>query len=97
GDTTNGSVVADAMRVVRVGGTTAADGIVTLALGGNPLNGTSLDNVLPLVDIVAGTVTFDADAHAPTLAPIAPVYQNHASATVNLPAISSDVDGDTLY
>ena len=62
GDESSGSVVADAMRLVRLGSQPVADGITNLSLEGNPLDPHSLDTVLPLVDNLAGVVVVTPNA-----------------------------------
>lgn len=91
----DGSLAADALRLVKVGSLPAAQGLKHLTLQDNPLTGHSLDVVLPIIDGLADTVTVDANTSEPTLMPIATSYTS-----VSVPFAAAlqydDFDGDSV-
>ena len=97
-DLSTGSLVIDAMRLVRFDSQPVADGLLNLSLEGNPLDGHSLDVVMPLVESLADVVSFDANPNAPTLDPITSVFTPvDTPYVIDLQSTFGDADGDTVY
>ena len=92
-----GSVLADAVRLVRTGPPPGASELARLTLDDNPLNKHSLDVLLPLVTGLADEVTFDANPNAPVLGPLAHRFMQNVPLGVQVALAATDADNDTVF
>ncbi|MFV2067898.1 MAG: PKD domain-containing protein, partial [Pirellulales bacterium] len=95
-DSANGSVVADAVRLVRLGDTPLVDNLEVIRLAGNPLNNHAFENLQPLLGSVAVVLSAN-NPNAPVLSEASPFYVPQNTPFVAPISSLTDADGDEIF